>query len=64
MKIKVQDLGKYEGKSPEHSACNAVKGICLSGIEDKSHFELIKCNTSYCDENTFSLISGRNLIEL
>ena len=34
----VQDPGKYEGMSPEHSICNAFKEICLSGIEDKSHF--------------------------
>ena len=41
MKRSVQDPSKYEGKSPEHSVCNAFKEICLSGIEDKSHFEFI-----------------------
>ena len=34
----VQDPGRYEGKSHEQSICNAFKEICLSGIEDKSHF--------------------------
>ena len=57
MKRSVQDLGKYEGKSPKHSICNAFKEICLSGIEDKSHFEFIECNTSECDENPCSTIS-------
>ena len=38
MKRLLQDPGKYEGKSPEHSICNAFKEICLSGIKDKSHF--------------------------
>ena len=38
IKRSVQDLGKYEGKSPEHFVCNAFKEICLLGIEDKSHF--------------------------
>ena len=33
----------------------------LSGIEDKSHFEFIECNTLDCDENTYSMISDRNL---
>ena len=37
----VQDPCKYEGTSPEHSICNGFKNICLSVIEDKSHFELI-----------------------
>ena len=45
----------------EHSVCNAFKEICLSGIEDKSHFEFIKCNTSDCDENPYSLISDKIL---
>ena len=62
-KRSVQDLGKYEGKSPEHSICNGFKEICLSGIEYKSHFEFIECNTSDCDENTYSLISDRNLTD-
>ena len=38
IKRSVQDPSEYEGKSPEHSVCNAFKEICLSGIEDKSHF--------------------------
>ena len=63
MKRLVQDPGKYEGKSPEHSIFNAFKEICLSGIEDKSHFEFIKCNTLDCDENPCSLISDINLID-
>ena len=37
----VQDPGRYEVKSPEHSVCNDFKYICLSCIEDKSHFEFI-----------------------
>ena len=48
--------------SPGHSVCNAFKYICLSGIEDKSHFEFIKCNTSGCDENACSLISDKKLV--
>ena len=60
MKRLVQDLGKYEGKSPKHSACNVFKEICLSRIENKSHFE---CNTSDFDENPFSLISDRNITD-
>ena len=63
MKRSVQDLGKNEGKSPEHSICNAFKEICLSGIEDKSQFEFIECNTWDCDENPFSLISDKNLAD-
>ena len=59
IKRSVQDPSKYEGKSSEHSVCNGFKEICLSGIEYKSHFEFIECNTSYCDENPFSLISDR-----
>ena len=55
----VPDPGKYKGTSPEHYVCNGFKEICLSGIEDKSHFEFIECGTSYCDENNFSLISDR-----
>ena len=47
----------------EHSVCNGFKQICLSGIEDKSHFEFTECNTSYCDENPYSLISDRNIID-
>ena len=58
IKRSIQDPGKYEGNSPKH-VCNDFKEICLSGIEDKSHFEFIECNTSYCDENPFSLISDR-----
>ena len=50
MKRSVQDPGKYEGKSPEHSVCNSFKEICLSSIEDKSHFEFTECNTSDGDE--------------
>ena len=61
IKRSVQYPSKYEGMSPEHSVCNSFKDICLSGIEDKSHFEFIECNTSDCDENPFSLISDRNL---
>ena len=63
IKSSVQDPSKYEGKSPEHSICNAFKEICLSGIEDKSHFEFIECNTLECDENPRSLISDRNLAD-
>ena len=59
----VQDPGKYEGTSPEHSICNGFKEICLSGIEDKSHFEFIECNTSDCDENPCSMISARNITD-
>ena len=54
----VQDPSEYEGKSPEHSVCNAFKEICLSGIEDKSHF--MECSTSDCDENPCSLNCDRN----
>ena len=32
MKRLLQDPGKYEGKSPEHSICNSFKDIYLSGI--------------------------------
>ena len=60
IKRSVQDPGKYEGKSPEHSICISFKHICLSGIEDKSHFEFIKCNTSDCDENPFSMIREKS----
>ena len=63
IKRSIQDTGKYEGKSLEHFVCNGFKEICLSGIKDKSHFEFIECNTSYCDENPFSLISDRNLVD-
>ena len=61
IKRSVQDLGKYEGKSPEHYVCNGFKEIRLSGIEDKSHFEFIERNNLDCDENAYSLISDRNL---
>ena len=37
--------------------------MCLSGIEDKSHFEFIECNTSGCDENSWSLNCDRNLAD-
>ena len=37
----VQEPCKYEGTSPERFVCNGFKEICLSHIEDKSHFELI-----------------------
>ena len=57
MKRSVQDPSKYEGKSPEHSVCNAFKEICLSGIKNKSYSELIECNTSDYDENPCSPIS-------
>ena len=30
--------------------------ICLSGIENKSYYEFIECNTSYYDENPCSPI--------
>ena len=63
IKRPVQDPGGYEGRSPEHSVCNAFKEICLLGIEDKSHFEFIECNTLDCDENPYSLISDRNIID-
>ena len=46
IKSSIQDPDKYEGKSREHFVCNAFKEICLLGIEDKSHFEFIECNTS------------------
>ena len=59
----VQDLGKYEGKSPKHSVCIDFKDICLSGIEDESHFESIYWKTSDCDENSCSLISAKNLTD-
>ena len=29
IKRSVQDPGKYEGTSPEHSICNGFKEICL-----------------------------------
>ena len=61
IKRSIEDMGKYEGKSLEHSVCNGFKEICLSGIEDKSHFEFIECYTPDCDENPCSLISDRNL---
>ena len=51
MKRSVQDPGRYEGKSPEHSVCNAFNEICLSGIENKSYSKFTECNTSYYDEN-------------
>ena len=63
IKRSVQDPGKYEGKSPEHSVHNAFKEICLSGVEDNSHFEFKECNTSYCDENSCSLNCDRNLAD-
>ena len=53
----VQDPGEYEGKSPKHSICNTFKETCLSGIEDKSHFQFIEC-----DENTYS-ISDSSLVD-
>ena len=28
-----------------------------------SHFEFIECNSSYCDENPYSVISDRNLVD-
>ena len=63
IKRSVQYPCKYEGKSHEHFVCNGFKEIWLSCIEDKSHFEFIECNTSYCDENIFSLINDRNLAD-
>ena len=59
--MSVQDLGKYEGKSPKHSVCNNFKEICLSGIEDKSDF--LECNTSDCDETPCSLNCDINLVD-
>ena len=59
----VQDPGRYEGKSPEHSICNAFKEISLSGIENKIYFEFIECNTSYYDENPCSLKYDRSLAD-
>ena len=50
MKRSVQDPGKFEGKSHEHSVCNAFKEICLLGIGDKSYSEFIEC-----DENHYSI---------
>ena len=41
IKRSIQDPGKYEGKSLEHSVYNDFKEICLSGIEDKIHFYII-----------------------
>ena len=64
IKRSVQDPGKYEGKSPEHSICNAFKEICLSGIENNSHSELIECNISYYDENSCSPISDMSLVDI
>ena len=61
IKRSIQDTSKYEGKSPEHSVCKSFKEICLSAIDDKSHFE---CNTLDCDENPCSLISDRNLANI
>ena len=60
----VQDPGKYEGMSLEHSVCNAFKEISLSGIENKSYSELIECNTSDHDENPCAPISDRNLVDI
>ena len=59
----IQDPGKYEGTSPKQSVCNGFKELCLSGIEDKRHFEFIEWNNSDCDENPCSLISDRNLAD-
>ena len=61
IKRSVQDPGKYEGKSPEHSVCNYFKDICLLGIENKSYFELIEYKTSDYDENPCSPMSNTNL---